>query len=68
MELSLKNDYDSITEATKNMVMELQCGIKDFDETEKKVCLGLFACCCCFFVVFCCVFFCVGSLQHRKLL
>ena len=37
MELSLKNDYDSITEATKNMVMELQAGIKDFDETEKRV-------------------------------
>ena len=42
MELSLKNDYDSITEATKNMVMELQAGIKDFDETEKKVFYGYF--------------------------
>lgn len=37
MELSLKNDYDSITEATKNMVIELQGGIKDFDDTEKRV-------------------------------
>lgn len=37
MEASLRNDYDSIAEATKAMTMELQQGIRDFDETEKKV-------------------------------
>ena len=37
MELSLKTDYDSITEATKTMAMEIQQGIREFDETEKKV-------------------------------
>jgi hypothetical protein len=37
MEISLKNDYDSITEATKSMALELQQGIKDFDNTEKTV-------------------------------
>ena len=37
MELSLKTDYDSITEATKTMAMEIQQGIREFDDTEKKV-------------------------------
>lgn len=37
MEISLKCDYDSISEATKSMAMELQQGIKDFDDTEKRV-------------------------------
>ncbi|KAJ1402640.1 hypothetical protein B484DRAFT_405361, partial [Ochromonadaceae sp. CCMP2298] len=41
MELSLRNDYDSITEATKTIAMELQTiamelqeGIKEFDRNE----------------------------------
>jgi hypothetical protein len=37
MELSLKNDYDSVAEATKSMTMEMQQGIREFDETEKRV-------------------------------
>ena len=37
MELSLKTDYDSVAEATKSMTMEIQQGIREFDETEKKV-------------------------------
>jgi hypothetical protein len=49
MELSLKVDYDSIAEATKSMTMEMQQGIKEFDETEKKVrvygVLVVVACC-----------------------
>lgn len=35
MEISLSNDYDSITMATKSMAEELQNGIKDFDDIEK---------------------------------
>jgi len=35
MELSLAHDYDSILDATKSMVVELQHGIKSFDEAEK---------------------------------
>jgi hypothetical protein len=37
MELSLRTDYDSVSEATKAMTMEMQQGIREFDETEKKV-------------------------------
>jgi hypothetical protein len=37
MELSLGNDFDSITDATKNMAMELQQGVREFDDTEKQV-------------------------------
>jgi hypothetical protein len=40
MELSLKNDYDSVAEATKSMTMEMQQGIREFDETEKRVSRG----------------------------
>ena len=36
MELSLANDYDSILDATKSMVIELQHGIKSFDAAEKN--------------------------------
>ena len=37
MELSLAGDYESITEATKTMALELQQGIIGFDSNEKKV-------------------------------
>lgn len=36
MEVSLAGDYDSITEATKTMALELQQGILAFDSNEKK--------------------------------
>ena len=37
MEVSLAGDYESIVEATKNMALELQTGLREFDQTEKKV-------------------------------
>ena len=37
MELSLADDYDSISEATKTMAIELQTEIKAFDQKEKEV-------------------------------
>ncbi len=37
MEASLTGDYDSITEASKSLALELQAGIREFDVVEKKV-------------------------------
>ena len=37
MEISLAADYDSITDATKTMAIELQQGIISFDSMEKNV-------------------------------
>ncbi len=37
MEGSLGGDYDSITEASKSLAIELQAGIRDFDTVEKRV-------------------------------
>lgn len=36
MELALKGDYDSITEATKSMAVELHADIQQFDENERQ--------------------------------
>jgi hypothetical protein len=39
MEVSLRADYESILEATKNMTLEIQTEIDVFDQKEKKVSL-----------------------------
>jgi len=36
MEQSLRQDYESILEASRSMALELQVGIQEFDSTEKK--------------------------------